>query len=167
MTVALAYPFYHAPPSSPCEVTASEIAPDRIIGMDKIVVASGEKALQLVKQSHAGSIEHVKDVAILHYMKGGGKYLTLWLTIYPDATIAKNETEKMAEGMRNWGGSWASNLREVTISDKKVYRTSSDNVSHYFWADRERVFYIVPHNFTQAEIAEVIDACSCGGGSLN
>ncbi len=154
LIVAVAYS-YHAPPSP--GVNASEIAPDELLGMDKIVVASGEDALKLVKQSHTGRIEHVRDVAIVHYMKEG-KYLTLWLTLYPDDTIAKNETEKMVEGMRKWGGSWASSLKEVTIADKRVYQTSSDSVPHYFWADREWAFYIILHNFTEDEVAEIINA---------
>ncbi len=49
-----------------------------------------------------------------------GKYLMLWTTLYPNETIAKNETEKMVEGMRKCGGSWASNLKEVTIVNKKI-----------------------------------------------
>ncbi len=158
-TAALVYSFYHAPPSPPLEVgvNASEIAPDELISMKKIVVSSGVNALQRVKQSHTGSIEHVRDVAIVHYMKEG-KYLTLWTTLYPNETIAKNETEKMVEGMRKWGGSWASNLKEVTIANKQVYQTSSDSVPHYFWTDKEWVFYIIPHNFTEDEVAEIINA---------
>ena len=118
--------------SSP-EVKVSEIAPDDLLGMKKIVVSRGEDALQRVKQSHTGSIEHIKDVAIVHYMNmKEDKFLTLWTTLYQNETIANTE--------------------------KQVYQTSSDGVSHYFWTDQEWVFYIIPHNFTQDEVAEVIDA---------
>lgn len=151
--VALTYSCYHAP-SSP-EVDASEVAPDELLGMKKMVVSSSADALLRVKQSHTGSIEDVKDVAIVHYMKEG-RMLTLWTTLYQNETIANTETEKMVIGMRKWGGSWASDLKELTIAGKQVYQTSSDNVSHYFWADREWVFYIIPHNFSQDEIAEII-----------
>jgi len=155
--VVLAYSFYHPPPPLEVDVNASEIAPNEVLGMKKIVVSSGVEALQRVKQSHTGSIEHVKDVAIVHYIKKD-KFLTLWTTLYPNETIASRETEKMVTGMRKWGGSWASELKEVPIAKKKVYQTSSNNVSHYFWADREWVFYIIPHNFSQDEIAGIIDA---------
>jgi hypothetical protein len=84
--------------------------------------------------------------------------LTLWTTLYQNETVARIETEKRAVSMRKWGGSWASDLKELTIAGKQVYQTSSDNVPHYFWSDREWVFYIIPQNFTQAEIVEIIGA---------
>lgn len=139
-------------------VNASAIAPDELLGMKKVVVSCGEDALQRVKQSHTGSVKHVEDVAIVHYMNmEEGKFLTLWTTRYPNETIANDETEKMVAGMEKWGGSWASDLKELTIAEKQVYKTSSDGVTYqYFWADREWSFYIIPHDFTEDEIAEVI-----------
>jgi len=158
VAVVLTYSCYHDTPSSPeVAVNASEVAPDELLGMKKMVVSCGIDALRRVKQSHNGSIEDVKDVAIVHYMKEDGM-LTLWTTLYQNETVANTEAEKMVIGMRKWGGSWASDLKELTIAEKQVYQTSSDNVSHYFWADREWVFYIIPHNFTQDEIAEIIGA---------
>ena len=141
-------------------VNASAIAPDELLGMKKVVVSCGSDALQKVKQSHTGSIEYVEDVAIAHYMNmKEGKFLTLWTTLYPNETIANNETEKMVVGMRKGGGSWASNLKKLTIAEKQVYRTSSDDVTYqYFWVDQEWVFYIIPHDFTKDEIAKVIGA---------
>nr|QNO55223.1 hypothetical protein MHJDHPNH_00025 [Methanosarcinales archaeon ANME-1 ERB7] len=145
--------------TSPPEETsaAAEIAPDVLLGMDKMVVSTGVGALQRVKQSHAGNIAHVKDVAIVHYVKEDGM-LTLWTTLYKNETIANTENEKMVIGMQNWGGGWASNLKERTIAGKQVYQTAPDNGSHYFWADREWVFYIIPHNFTHQEISQIIGA---------
>jgi hypothetical protein len=149
------------PSTGPSEVeeasAAAEIAPDVLLDMDKMVVATGLDALQRVKQSHVGSIEHVKDVAIVHYMREDGM-LTLWTTLYQNDTIARTENDKMAVGMQKWGGSWASDLKEHTIAGKQVYQTSSGNLSHYFWADREWIFYIIPHNFTQEETTEIICA---------
>ena len=139
-------------------VNASAIAPDELLGMKKVVVSCGSDALQKVKQSHIGSIEYIEDVAIVHYMNmKEGKFLTLWTTLYPNETIANDETEKMVVGMRKGGGSWASDLKELTIAEKQIYQTSSDGVTYqYFWADREWSFYIIPHDFTEDEIAEVI-----------
>ena len=148
-------PTHHPAPA--LAVDATEIAPDEILGMEKIVVSCGTDALQLVKQSHSGSIDNVLDVAIVHYMKED-RLLSLWTTLYPNETIASTENEKMAVAMQKWGGSWASNLRAVTIAGKPVYETSSGEVTHYFWAENEWVFYIIPHNFTQDEIAMIIGA---------
>jgi len=156
----LTYSCYHHNTSSSFEaaVNASEIAPDEILGMNKMVVSTDVDALQRVTRSHTGSIEHVKDVAIVHYMKEG-RMLTLWTTLYENETVAWDENEKMAIGMQNWGGTWSSHLEKRTIAEKQVYLTSPDGVSYqYFWADREWVFYIIPHNFTQDEIAEIIGA---------
>jgi len=136
---------------------AAEVAPDVLLGMDKMVVASGPGALLRVKQSHVGSIEQARDVAIVHYMREDGM-LTLLTTLYQNETIARIENEKMAIGMQNWGGSWASDLKAQTIAEKPVYQTTSDNLSHYFWVDGDWIFYIVPHNFTQEETAEIICA---------
>jgi len=145
-------------PNVNVNVNASAIAPDELLGMKKVVVSCGDDALQRVKQSHTGSIEHIEDVAIVHYMNmEEGKFLTLWTTLYPNEAIANDETEKMVVGMQKWGGSWASDLKELTIAGKQVYQTSSDGVTYqYFWADREWSFYIIPHDFTEDEIAEVI-----------
>ncbi|NQE04750.1 hypothetical protein C5S32_02660 [ANME-1 cluster archaeon GoMg1] len=154
-------PSHEVNPNVNVNVNASAIAPDEVLGMKKVVVSCGDDALQKVKQSHTGSVEHVEDVAIVHYMNmEKGKLLTLWTTRYPNETIANDETEKMVVGMQKWGGSWASDLKELTIAEKTVYQTSSGNVSHYFWADQEWVFYVIPHNFTQDEIAEIIGAIS-------
>jgi len=138
--------------------TAVAIAPEELLGMEKITVASGEDALTLVKQSHRGKIEHVRDMAIMHYMNtNGSKFLTLWTTLYPSDEIAYNEARKMAAGMRNWGDGWASNLNATTIAGKQVYITSPDGITyHYFWADHEWVFYIVPHNFSDEELKKAI-----------
>jgi len=157
-SIYLALTMFPAPQQPVVEASAAaEIAPDVLLGMDKMVVASGPDALQRVKQSHVGNVEQVKDVAIVHYMKEGGM-LTLWTTLYQNETIARIENEKMAIGMQNWGGSWASDLKVQTIAEKQVYQTSSDNLSHYFWVDCDWIFYIVPHNFTQEETAEIICA---------
>ena len=149
-------------PNVNVNVNASAIAPDELLGMEKVVVSCGEDALQRVKQSHTGSVKHIEDVAIVHYMNmEEGKFLTLWTTLYPNETIANDETEKMVAGMQKWGGSWASDLKELTIAEKQVYQTSSDGVTYqYFWADREWSFYIIPHDFTEDEIAEIIGAIS-------
>ena len=153
-------------PNVNVNVNASAIAPGELLGMKKVVVSCSEDALQRVKQSHTGSVEHVEDVAIVHYMNmEEGKFLTLWTTLYPNETIANDETEKMVAGMQKWGGSWASDLKELTIAEKQVYQTSSDGVTYqYFWADREWSFYIIPHDFTEDEIAEVIGAIPAGNG---
>jgi len=165
MLVAVAASFYLSYiefPAATQEVeeasAAAEIAPDELLGMNKIVVSSGLDALQRVKQRHIGNIEDVKDVAIVHYMKEDG-LLTLWTTLYQNETIAWDENEKMVIGMRKWGGNWSSDLKEITVAGKQVYRTSSDGVSyHYFWADGEWVFYIIPRNFSQEEVADIIGA---------
>ncbi|MGB3460113.1 MAG: hypothetical protein WBB08_12665 [Halobacteriota archaeon] len=126
-SIYLGLTMFPAPQQSVVEASAAaEIAPDVLLGMDKMVVASGPDAFKRVKQSHIGSIEQVKDVAIVHYMKEGGM-LTLWTTLYQKETIARIENEKMAIVMQNWGGSWASDLKEQTIAEKQVYQTSSDN----------------------------------------
>ncbi|MHC1636384.1 MAG: hypothetical protein ACXQTS_07220 [Candidatus Methanospirareceae archaeon] len=143
------------------ERKAEEIAPDTLLGMEKIVVSRGEDALQRVRRSHIGVIENVKDIAIVHYKKeGSDKFLTLWVTLYPNDTIARGEAEKMATGMRKIGGCWGRNLKEVEISGKRVYQTSSGDALHYFWVDGNRVFYIIPHNCTDEEIAKIIGGIS-------
>ncbi len=154
----LSFSAYYLAHPSEVEDPGVAIAPEVLCRMNKMVVSSGTEALQLVKQSHTGSIEYVKDVAIMHYIKEHGM-LTLWTTQYPNETIANNETEKMVLGMRNWGGSWASNLKEITVAGKQVYQTTPDGESyHYFWVDGNWVFYIIPHNLSQDEVAECIAA---------
>ncbi|KAF5415805.1 MAG: hypothetical protein C5S38_03505 [Candidatus Methanophagaceae archaeon] len=156
---SLEFPASH-PSSSEAEEAsaAAEIAPAVLLGMDKLVVASGPDALQRVKHSHTGNIEQVSDVAIVHYMKED-RLLTLWTTLYPNETIAWNENEKMVLGIRKWGGNWTSELKEITVAGKQVYQTSPDGMSyHYFWADDDWIFYIIPHNFSQDDVVAIIGA---------
>jgi len=136
---------------------AADVAPDELLGMEKVVVLEGEEAIEDVRQKHIGAVENVVDTAIVQY---GPAYhqIVLWVTIYPNDDIAANENEKMADAMIRFGGSWEENLEEVTIGGKNVYRTTPDGDFHYFWADRKYVFYVTIPRTLEMGTTEIITA---------
>jgi len=136
---------------------AADAAPDELLGMKVIVVLEGAEAIEDVRQKHIGAVENVDDIAMVQY---GPAYhqIKLWITLYPNNTIAASENEKMADAMIRFGGNWKENLEEVTIGGKKVYRTTPNGDFHYFWVEREYVFYVtIPHTF-QGRAHEIITA---------
>ena len=147
-----------ATPAPATHPNATEIAPDELLGMNKVVVSTGADALDSVKRLHIGSIENIHDLAIIHYHGEGGRFLTLWTTLYQNETLANNETEKMVIGIRKFGGDWASTLEEITIDEKIVYLIAPNDLPQYFWVDGVWVFYVTPHNLTPEEVAQIIQA---------
>ncbi|MDI6889190.1 MAG: hypothetical protein QMC78_05860 [Methanocellales archaeon] len=136
---------------------AADAAPDELLGMEKVVVLEGQGAIEDVRQKHIGAVENVEDMAIVLY---GPAYhqITLWVTLYSSDDIAANENKKMADAMIRFGGKWKENLEEVTIGGKKVYRTTPNGDFHYFWAEREYVFYVTIPRILQESTNEIITA---------
>ena len=146
------------PPATATHPNATEIAPDELLGMKKMVVSAGADALRHVDQLHIGKIENVCDLAIIHYHSEDGRFLTLWTTLYVNETLASSETEKMVVGIRKFGGDWAPTLEEIPIGELTVYRIAPNDLPQYFWADGAWVFYITPHDFTPDECFRMIEA---------
>ncbi len=136
---------------------AADIAPDELLGMEKVVVLEGAEAIEDVRQKHIGAVENAEDIAIVQY---GPAYhqIVLWVTLYPNDVVAASENEKMADAMVRFGGNWKENLEEVTIGGKKVYGTTPNGDFHYFWAEREYVFYVIIPRILQESTTEVITA---------
>jgi len=136
---------------------AADAAPDELLGIEGVVVLEGAEAIEDVRQKHIGAVENVDDIAMVQY---GPAYhqIKLWVTLYPNNAIAASENEKMADAMIRFGGNWKENLEEVSIGGKNVYRTTPNGDFHYFWAEREYVFYVtIPHTF-QGRAHEIITA---------
>jgi hypothetical protein len=142
---------------------ASEMAPNEILRMDIVWAEEGEKALGSVEKSHMGDIKFVEDVAILGY-RGDGKSITLWITTYPNDTVAEAETERMSQAMLNFED-WGVYLEKSKIDGHEVYTTLRD-VRHYFWSDGKCMFYIIPKNLNQTEIQYVVKGLKCNTGLL-
>lgn len=139
---------------------ASEIVPNEIMGMQKMWETKGEKALESVVKSHIGDIRFVEDVAIAGYGTKG-KSITLWITTYPNASVAEIETERMAKAMMNFED-WGVHLKKEKINQLEVYSTLK-NVRHYFWSNEYCMFYIIPRNLNESEIKIIIESLKCGG----
>jgi hypothetical protein len=137
---------------------ASDITPNNLLGMDIIWMEKGKKALETVEKSHIGNIEFIEDVAITGY-RGDGKSITLWVTTYPNSTIAKKETERMAQAMLHFED-WGVNLKKDEVDGVLVYSTLKD-VTHYFWSEERCMFYIIPKNLNQTEVRHVIEILKC------
>lgn len=161
------------------EKNAWEMLPDRHLGMQKIPVARGNEALKSIEKSHIGNIKYLDDAVIVRYSGAGlspeqgsdsnlkpdtdpnkVKNMMLWLSIYPNNTISERETAKMVEAMEKFED-WGIGLNMVKISGKDVYSVQRD-VNHYFWADNNCMFYIIPYNMSKPEINETIEEFKCG-----
>ncbi|AEA47685.1 hypothetical protein [Archaeoglobus veneficus] len=138
---------------NPSIIDAANVTPDEIIGMKKFVVMKGEEALEFIKKTHVGEIKYVEDIAVLHYA-GNDSFVVLWVTVYPSPEVAKNETEKMVESMKKFGGIWAA-VRPVKLGDVEAYRVPEKE--HYFFAEGRYMVYIMPHGLSGDEIVRFVE----------
>ncbi len=135
---------------------ATNVTPKEVMGLVKIVCLKGEPALKLVQMMHVGRIRFVKDIAVMHYMSpNSSKFVTVWVTVYPNSSVAKEETNRMAKSMVEYG--WK-DVKTMRVDGLKVYyvKPPERNETHYFWCKDDYMIYIIPHNMTLKEIKEFI-----------
>ena len=127
-----------------------DLTPDEIMGMRKIVCASGDEALKIVKEMHVGEIRYVQDITLLHYV-GEYSFVTVWVTVYPNESVAFEEMNRMASSMVKFG--WK-NLSKVEMNGYSVYVVvpPKGKGKQYFWCVKNVAYYIIPHNMTELEI---------------
>ncbi len=140
------------------KLNATEITPNSVMGLTKVVCLTGEDALKLVKMMHIGKIRFVKDIAMMHYLNltnPHSEYVTVWVTVYPNSSVAKEETDRMAKAMVEYG--WK-DVKVKRVDGLNVYYVTppGKNVTHYFWCNDSYMIYIIPHNMTEKEINEFI-----------
>ncbi len=140
------------------KLNATNITPDKIMGLNKFVCLTGEDALRFVKMMHVGEIRFVKDIAMMHYLNVTdpySRYVTVWVTVYPNSSVAREEADRMAKSMVKFG--WK-DVRIKNIDGLSVYyvKPPGRNVTHYFWCNDGYVIYMIPHNMTKNEIYEFI-----------
>ncbi len=137
-------------------LNATNVTPNEVMGMVKIVCLKGEPALKFVQMMHIGKIRFVKDIAMMHYISpNSSKFVTVWVTVYPNSSVAKEETDRMAKSMIEYG--WK-DVKTMKVDDMKVYyvRPPGRNETHYFWCKDNYMIYIIPHNMSSEEIREFI-----------
>jgi len=120
--------------------TVANLLPDNLMGMHKYVALKGKPALEFVKRSHRGPIKYVKDVALVHYI-GNGSIMVVWITEYPSAKIAKNQTILMVKGMKKFGSVW-SYVKETKLGNLSVYYVPVKD--QYFFYKGKYVIYLIP-----------------------
>ncbi len=140
------------------KLNATNITPDEIMGLRKVVCLTGETALEFVKKMHVGEIRFVSDIAMMHYLNltnPHSKYVTVWVTVYPNSSVARDETDRMAKSMVEYG--WK-DVRTMNVDGLKVYyiKPPGKNDTHYFWCKDSYMIYIIPHNMTSEEVKEFI-----------
>ncbi len=135
---------------------AIDLAPDDLLGMKITTILEGDAAIEDVKKKHIGKVENMQDTAIVNY--GPPKHpIFLWITVYRDKKTAAEENDKMAKAIIKYGGNWAKNLNTVMIEKKKVYRTSpGDYEEHYFWVEKNRLFYVKMPQMFQGKLNEIM-----------
>ena len=130
--------------------TVANLLPNNLMGMHKFVTLKGKPALEFVKRSHRGPIKYVKDIALVHYI-GNRSLILVWITEYPSAEIAKNQTILMVKGMKKFGSVW-SYVNETRLGNLSVYYVPVKN--QYFFCKGKYVIYLMPVNMSKSRIAE-------------
>ncbi|RLI85996.1 MAG: hypothetical protein DRP01_05125 [Archaeoglobales archaeon] len=135
----------------------TSVTPDEIMGMKKMVCAKGDEALEIVKRMHVGEIRDVRDIALMHYI-GNSSFVTVWVTVYPNESVAFGEIDRMANSMLSYG--WK--VEDVILDGHKVYVAipPDSNERQYFWCVENYAYYIIPHNLTDTQVVEFIAAIS-------
>ncbi len=133
-------------------IDAANATPDSINGMNKFAVMKGEKALEYIQKAHIGKIEHVEDIAVLHYCSNSS-LAVVWVTVYPDDKTAENETLKMVRSMKKFGGLWAG-VEKIRVDGTNVFHVPVKE--QYFFVKNRYVIYLMPYNMTQSGINSFI-----------
>ncbi len=139
------------------KLNATNVTPNEIMGMKKLVCLTGKPALEMVKEMHIGRIRFVEDIALMHYIgKNASKFVVVWVTVYPNSSVAKEETRRMANAMVEFG--WK-NVSRTRIDGLEVYyvRPPGKNETHYFWCRGRVMIYIIPHGLNESQIREFIE----------
>ncbi len=128
--------------------SVANILPNKIMGMEKFVALKGKLALEFVKKSHIGPIKYVKDIALVHYI-GNNSMMIVWITEYPSAKIAENQTLLMVKGMRKYGNVW-SLVNRTSLDNLRAYYIPEKN--HYFFCIGKYMIYLIPINMSKMQI---------------
>ncbi len=128
--------------------TVADLLPDNMMGMHKFVALKGKPALEFVKRSHRGPIKYVKDIALVHYL-GNDSMMLVWITEYPSAKIAENQTLLMVKGMKKFGSVWES-VNETSFGNLKVYYVPGKD--QYFFCKGKYMIYLIPVNMNRSAV---------------
>ncbi len=128
--------------------TVANLLPDGLMGMHKFVALKGKLALEFVKKSHRGPIKYVKDIALVHYL-GNNSMMLVWITEYPSAEVAENQTLLMVKGMKKFGSVWES-VNETSFGKLKVYYVPAKN--QYFFYKGKYMIYLIPVNMDRSAV---------------
>lgn len=126
----------------------SKVAPDELMGMKKFTVLKGEEAIKKAQASHGYKLKYIEDAVVMHYTDGKHMVI-LWITKYPNSTIAQEENEKMAQKIAKDNMS----ITIIKINNKEVYNFSISKVHHhYFWCQGKYLLYLIPYNINDYQV---------------
>jgi len=146
----------HPTTKSHVGVNATNVTPNEIMGMRKLVCVTGKPALEMVKEMHIGKIRYVKDIALMHYIgNNSSKFVMVWVTVYPNSSVAMEETRRMAKAMIDFG--WK-DVKTMKVGDLTVYYVipPGKNETHYFWCRDSVMIYIIPKGLNETQVKEFI-----------
>lgn len=158
VTVIVVLVLSFLPAFLPSPKRALDLAPPSILDMERRVLLEGEEAIEDVGEKHIGAATvWVEDAVIVEYADAtAGKTLKLWISVYPDESIAERQTYKMAIAMIKYGGGWRSNLQVISVEGSDVFVTSPDGMLQFFWHEGRYMFYMTPLGLTYEEIIDVV-----------
>ncbi|MEW6189771.1 MAG: hypothetical protein AB1466_06695 [Actinomycetota bacterium] len=131
--------------------TLENYLPKEVENLNLVQTISGHRALMMARASHRGEIKDILDIAIGYY-EGD---LSIWITEYPNPSIAERETGRMVRAMIRFGRGFEK-LRKFKLNGQEIYRTLPSGKAQYFWSRENFMIYIIPGPLSEEEVERVI-----------
>ncbi len=132
--------------------------PNSILQMRLQNIMSGQEADQIITQLHKREVttgtNYVGDY------EGSDYSSRLYLTVYPDSSLAIADLEAMAERIKDpeVGGQMGfEHIRELSDYSEPVYMSLQGARAHFFWVRNNRLYWLDTSPYTAMDsIAELL-----------
>lgn len=126
--------------------------PESLGGVPRTQFMSGPEAIRQISGMHGTGIA-ISEGYIAMY-EGGGKSLTLWVSISPSEGEAKELFEKMDTKMP--GSRVFTDRQELTVKGQRVIKVLGMGQEHYYWLKGDKNYWVAVGGTDAVPVVEEI-----------
>ncbi len=112
--------------------------PETLGGVPRTQLVTGPEAIQQIGGMHGKGI--VISEGYIAIYEGGGKSLTLWVSVSPSGESGKSLFEKMDAKMPQ--SKMFTNRQELTVKGQSVIKVLGMGQEHYYWLKGEKNYWV-------------------------
>lgn len=135
--IFLAWVMFLAPAPPAGEKGAAAI-PETLGGVSRTQLVTGPEAIRQISGMHGKGI--VFSEGYIATYEGGGKSLTLWISVSPSEESGKSLFEQMDAKMPQ--SKVFTNRQELDIKGEKVIKVLGMGQEHYYWLKGEKNYWV-------------------------